>query len=71
MYDFHYNTIKRQYGNRSTLLFTDTDSLCYEIKTDDVYEDMKKNKQHYDFSEYPEDHYMTYLIKKLPVNSRM
>ena len=56
MYDFHYNTIKRQYGNRATLLFTDTDSLCYEIKTDDVYEDMKKDKQHYDFSEYPEEH---------------
>ena len=38
MYDFHYNTIKRQYGNRATLLFTDTDSLTYEIKTDDIYE---------------------------------
>jgi len=56
MYDFHYNTIKRQYGNRATLLFTDTDSLCYEIKTEDIYEDMKKDKQLYDFSEYPENH---------------
>ena len=56
MYDFHYNTIKKQYGNLATLLFTDTDSLCYEIKTDDIYEDMKQNKNLYDFSEYPEDH---------------
>ena len=40
MYDFHYNTIKKQYGDRSKLLFTDTDSLTYEIKTDDIYEDI-------------------------------
>ena len=56
MLDFHYNTIKRQYGNKATLLFTDTDSLCYEVQTDDVYEDMKQSKTLYDFSEYPEEH---------------
>ncbi|CAB4018912.1 Gastrula zinc finger [Paramuricea clavata] len=42
MYDFHYNTIKKEHGNNSRLLFTDTDSLMYELKTDDVYEDFKR-----------------------------
>ena len=36
MYDFHYNYIKRKYPD-STLLFTDTDSLTYQIQTDNVY----------------------------------
>ena len=39
MYDFHYNYIKKKYGDKSKLLFTDTDGLMYEIKADDVYED--------------------------------
>ena len=34
-------------------MFTDTDSLVYEIKTDDVYEDFDKNKNLFDFSDYP------------------
>ena len=56
MYDYHYNVIKKQYGDRSKLLFTDTDSLTYEIKTDDIYEDMAKDKVLYDFSDYPKNH---------------
>ena len=56
MYDYHYNTIKKQYKDRAVLLFTDTDSLTYEIKTDDIYKDMEKDKNLYDFSEYPENH---------------
>jgi hypothetical protein len=56
MYNFHYNTIKKQYGDRSKLLFTDTDSLTYEIKTEDIYADMKKQKELYDFSDYPKEH---------------
>ena len=40
MYDFHYNYINTKYGDKETLLFTDTDSLDYEIKTKDFYKDI-------------------------------
>ena len=44
MYEFHYDYIKNKYGNNSRLLFTDTDSLMYEIKTDDIYEDSSNDR---------------------------
>ena len=56
MYNVHYYVIKKQYGNKAKLLFADTDSLCYEIKTKDIYDDMYKNKDLYDFSDYSDDH---------------
>ena len=37
------------------MLFTDTDSLTYEMKSKDVYEELFKHKQLLDFSNYPED----------------
>ena len=52
MYDFHYNFIKAKYGDRAKLLFTDTDSLCYHIITDDVYEDLYNHKDMFDNSDY-------------------
>ena len=55
MYDFHYNFIKARYGTQATLLFTDTDSLCYHIKTEDIYRDMFQHKELFDFSDYPTD----------------
>ena len=37
MYEFHYDYIKNKHDKKSKLSFTDTDSLMYKIKTEDVY----------------------------------
>ena len=37
MYELHCDYVKNKYGNNSRLLFTDSDSLMYEIKTEHVY----------------------------------
>ena len=54
MYDFHYKYIKEKYGQKAKLLFTDTDSLTYEIEAKDVYKDFFKDKDKFDNSDYPE-----------------
>ena len=51
IYDFHYSYIKRKHPD-STLLFTDTDSLTYQIQTVNVYEVFYTDKQLFDFSGY-------------------
>ena len=48
----NYDYIKIKYGNKSWLLFTDTDSLMYEIKTEDVYQDFSSDKEIFDFSNF-------------------
>ena len=57
MYDFHYNYIKSKYADKAKLLFTDTDSLMYEIQTKDFYKDISGDvKDRFDTSDYPENH---------------
>lgn len=57
MYDFHHNFTKKKYGERVRLLFTDTDSLMYEIKTKDLCSGISN---HFDLkfntSNHPKDH---------------
>ena len=57
MYDFHYKYIKPKYGKKAKLLMTDTDSLCYEIETEDFYEDISNDvEKGFDTSNFPKDH---------------
>ena len=55
MYDFHHNYIKKKYNDRANLLFTDTDSLTYEIETVDAYKDFWTDNYMFDNSDYPEN----------------
>ena len=53
MYDFHYNLIKKEFDVE--LLFTDTDSLIYEIKPENAYKEFYKWKDLFYFSNYSKD----------------
>ena len=55
MFNFHYNYIVKKYGDKSKLMFTDTDSLTYSIECEDVYADMAENKELFDMSEYSKE----------------
>ena len=55
MYDFHYNYIKKKYDANAKLLFIDTDSLTYEIKTADLYADFYEDRDLFDNSDYAVD----------------
>ena len=54
MYGFHYNYIKTKYGDKAKLLFTNTDSLAYEITTKDFYQGINPDIE--DTSHYPINH---------------
>ena len=57
MYDFHYNYVKPKYCERAKLVFTDTDSLMYEIETEDFYRDISSDvHKKFDTSNFAKDH---------------
>ena len=57
MYEFHYNYIKPKYGSKANLLYTDTDSLMYEIETEDFYKDISGDvKDRFDTSNFKPNH---------------
>ena len=53
IHDFHYNYIKENVDTE--LFFTDTDSLPYETKSENVYEKFHKWKDLFDFSNFSKD----------------
>ena len=70
---FHYEYVKSKYGDQVKLLFTETDSFCYHIQTEDVYKDMQEDQDLFDTSlwylttlifHYPQDHLLYSNINK-------
>ncbi|XP_078032837.1 uncharacterized protein LOC144467773 [Augochlora pura] len=55
LYDFHYSYMKSNFQTRCKILYTDTDSLIYQIDCDDVYETIKRDIDRYDTSNYDEN----------------
>ncbi len=57
MYRFHYDYIKKEFGDKAEFLFTDTDSLMYRIFDSNLYKKFYEDrKKYFDFSEYPRTH---------------
>ena len=57
MYEFHYDYMKHKYAeDKLTLCYMDTNSLIYDIKTDDFYKDIADNvESRFDTSGYVPD----------------
>jgi hypothetical protein len=68
MYNFHYKVMRNFYPSyKISLLYTDTDSFVYHIQTKDVYRDLEKIQQYFDFSNYPKSHFLfSDKNKKIP-----
>jgi len=71
MYDFHYNYIKKKFASKVNLLFTETDSLCHEIETEDFFKHISADVQEkFDTSNFSPNHpsgIPTGINKKVPV----
>ena len=56
MYQYYYDVMKKTYGEKNKLLYTDTDSFISHVETEDLYTDFDDMKEHMDFSGYGRSH---------------
>jgi hypothetical protein len=68
MQEFHHGYMLPKYGAENIdLMFTDTDSLCYHVRTEDLYKDQQENSEYFDTSNYAKDSpYYDPTNKKVP-----
>lgn len=68
MYEFLYDHLKPLYGDKCCVAYTDTDSFILAVECDDFYEDMRKNLNKFDTSNYPEnnEYGIMRVNKKIP-----
>lgn len=64
MYNFHYRVMKNKFGDNLQLLYTDTDSLLYEISDENMISKLGELAEYFDFSNYPSSHCLYNAEKK-------
>lgn len=62
VYEYFYFKLKPIFRNRLQLAYTDTDSYCLHIVSENVYEELRQLSDTLDTSNYPKDHFL-YSIK--------
>ena len=56
MYEIHYDYMRPKYGTKVKLCYMDTDSLVYEIETEDFYQNIAIDlEKRFDTSGYSKD----------------
>lgn len=71
MYNYLYNYFDRKYAGCYDIIYTDTDSLIFNIrggKDFDIYADMVNDKYYYDLSDYSNDHPIMKYINQSGIN---
>ena len=63
MFSYYHNVLKKSFGDRVKLLYTDTDSFVIELRTRDLYADLSVISHTLDTSNFPrENHYLSGLF---------
>ena len=63
MFNYYHNVLKKSFGDRVKLLYTDTDSFVIELRTRDLYADLSVISHTLDTSNFPkENHYLSGLF---------
>ncbi|XP_070170854.1 uncharacterized protein [Polyergus mexicanus] len=52
LYEFHYEYMLPLYRDKCKIMYTDTDSLIYRVECEDIYENMKRDIDKFDTSDY-------------------
>ncbi|KAL6429482.1 hypothetical protein ACFW04_008266 [Cataglyphis niger] len=68
LYEFHYEYMLPLYRDKCGIMYTDTDSLIYRVECEDIYENIKRDIDRFDTSDYAADNVygMPLVNKKVP-----